>query len=193
MTTPVGAVAKDADSTAKSAPKGGSSIFSKKYGPLPGWAWTGLVALGALGFVVWRSHGKKAATPTTAAATVSQFGQSTTGYGASIATLQGEVQQLQGALSHTGSTTATTTVKPTTGTKTTATTAPSTVGPQVVVPKVVGLRVTPAIAKITAAGFTYKLSSERNPISEYEVNSQTPGAGSKAAKGSRVDLGIVKL
>lgn len=62
-----------------------------------------------------------------------------------------------------------------------------------VVPGVVGKRVNDAIAVLQKAGFKYHTSSERDPISEYSVNSQTPGAGAKAAKGSTVDLGIKKL
>jgi hypothetical protein len=63
-------------------------------------------------------------------------------------------------------------------------------GGTVAVPNVKGQSANQAIATLTAAGLTYKLSSVRNPISEYVVNSQTPGAGAKVAKGSKVDLGI---
>lgn len=62
----------------------------------------------------------------------------------------------------------------------------------VTVPNVVGMSANAAIAKLTAAGLTSHLSSQRNPISTYKINSQTPGAGKKVAKGSNVDLGIVK-
>jgi hypothetical protein len=66
-------------------------------------------------------------------------------------------------------------------------------GPLVVVPPVVGKRVNDAIAALQKAGFSYHLSSERDPISEYSVNSQTPGGNTRAPKGSRVNLGIKKL
>lgn len=65
--------------------------------------------------------------------------------------------------------------------------------PKVKVPSVVGQRATPAIAAIQKAGFVAHTSSVRNSASEYKVNSQTPGGGAMAAKGSTVDLGIVKI
>lgn len=58
------------------------------------------------------------------------------------------------------------------------------------VPDVRNLQVNDGIAKITAAGLSYKLSSERNPADTYVINSQTPAPGAKVAKGSTVDLGI---
>lgn len=61
------------------------------------------------------------------------------------------------------------------------------------VPPVVGMRVNDAIAALQKAGFTYHLSSERDPKSAYAVNSQTPGGNAQEPKGSNVDLGIVKL
>lgn len=70
---------------------------------------------------------------------------------------------------------------------------PPPAGPKVAVPHVVGMRVNAAIAALQKAGFTYKLSSDRNQASEYEVNSQTPGGGALEPKGSNVDLGIKKL
>jgi hypothetical protein len=70
---------------------------------------------------------------------------------------------------------------------------PPPAGPKVAVPHVVGMRVNAAIATLQKAGFTYKLSSTRSDVSEYEVNSQTPGGGTLEPKGSNVDLGIKKL
>jgi hypothetical protein len=194
MTTPVGAVASDANSTAASTKKpAGGSIFSKKYGPLKGWAWAGIVGAGALAFMVWRSHSKTAAANTTAAATVSQFGQSTTGFGASIATLQGEVQQLQGQLARTAATTVKTTAG-TTATKTTSTTKPTTVGPQVNVPNVVGQRANFGIGELDSLGFKYtSATGDRDPASEYDISAQQPKGGTKAAKGSTVTLSFKKL
>lgn len=44
---------------------------------------------------------------------------------------------------------------------------------------------------IDAAGLTYHTNPTVNPKNTYKVVSQTPAAGTKVAKGSRVDLGIV--
>jgi hypothetical protein len=68
---------------------------------------------------------------------------------------------------------------------------PTTPGTTMVsVPKVTGMSANQAIARLQASGFKSHLSTTRNPVHEYVVNSQTPGAGAKAAKGSTVDLGI---
>ena len=62
---------------------------------------------------------------------------------------------------------------------------------QATVPNVMGQRVVQeAEPALKAAGFTYRTSVPVNPKNEYVVNSQTPRGGAKAAKGSRVDLGI---
>jgi hypothetical protein len=67
---------------------------------------------------------------------------------------------------------------PTTGNKTT-----------VAVPNVVGQRANTAIANLKKAGFRYKSSTgPRNPVHTYNVSSEAPKGGSKAAKGSVIDL-----
>jgi hypothetical protein len=63
----------------------------------------------------------------------------------------------------------------------------------VTVPNVEGLRATPALAKLSAAGLSGHLSMARNSKYEYKVVSQTPGAGRKVTRGSRVDLGIQQV
>jgi LysM repeat protein len=78
---------------------------------------------------------------------------------------------------------------PTGGTTGTGTTS----GPTVTVPNVVNMRVTPALAALAAKGLVGHASSPRNPVSEYTVNSQTPGAGSKVKVGSTVDIGIAQV
>lgn len=60
----------------------------------------------------------------------------------------------------------------------------------VTVPSVVNQQVNVAITTLQALGLTYKLSTVRNDKDTYIVNSQTPGAGTKVAHGSNVDLGI---
>lgn len=71
-------------------------------------------------------------------------------------------------------------------------TTPAGPGPAVKVPNVVGKSANDALATLTRAGLTGHLSSQRDPISTYKINSQTPGAGKSVPKGSTVDLGIVK-
>lgn len=73
------------------------NMFTRKYGPLPGWGWAALAAAGAVGYMWWRNR------QATTAAAASTAGTAPTGqagpgidYGPQIATLQAEVQQLQG-------------------------------------------------------------------------------------------------
>lgn len=63
---------------------------------------------------------------------------------------------------------------------------------QVTVPEVTGLRVEAGQDALTAAGLVAHVSSggPRNPRYTYEITSQTPAAGRKAARGSKVDLAI---
>lgn len=61
------------------------------------------------------------------------------------------------------------------------------------VPNVVGQRATPALAAIRAAGFTAHTTPERNPLHEYVVSSQSPGGGSRANKGSSVNLNVRQI
>ena len=61
----------------------------------------------------------------------------------------------------------------------------------VTVPNVVGKRVeVAAIPALRAAGLNYRTSQTIRAACEYTVNSQTPGAGKKVARGSTVDLGV---
>jgi len=63
---------------------------------------------------------------------------------------------------------------------------------KVKVPNVVGKSANDALAALSKVGLTGHLSSTRNPISTYKVNSQTPGAGKSVPKGSTIDLGIIR-
>jgi hypothetical protein len=76
------------------------------------------------------------------------------------------------------------TTAPATGTTTTGTTG------TVAVPRVTGMRVSTAIATLQRAGLAGHPSEPINPKDTYSVNSQTPSAGTKVAKGSTVDLGV---
>lgn len=95
-------------------------FFAKKYGPLPGWAWTA-VAAGGAGLYIWykdKHPSTSTSSSSTTSATTSNFD-----YGPSIAAQQSEIQNLQGAVSGLGTTSASsnTTASSTTGTSTTST------------------------------------------------------------------------
>jgi hypothetical protein len=132
VTTPAGAVADDANATARSAaPKQGApksgNILQKKYGPLPGWGWAVLAAGGALAFFWWRSRESKAAATT---ATTASTAISGSGWSGAANALQDEIDGLQGsggATSVPTSTAKTTSpVTPGTGVTTSKTTSPVT-------------------------------------------------------------------
>jgi Fibronectin type III domain len=135
MTTPAGAVASDtraaqrqAAAGTKPAPKGGDSLFSRKYGPLPGWGWALLAGGGALAFFWWRSRESKTTTATTASTTPATG----TGWANAANALQAEITALQGSSATSVTTTKTSTGSGTTTTKTgktTTTTSTSKPGP----------------------------------------------------------------
>lgn len=75
------------------SPSGGSGL-TRKIGPLPVWGWVAAAAAVGVGFIWWRNHQANAATAATSD-TASGVDTSTDD-AASIATLQSEIQQLQG-------------------------------------------------------------------------------------------------
>lgn len=80
--------------------RAGGNFFTKKYGPLPGWGWIALGAAGGGVFIWWRKRqAANTAASTAAAATPADTTGSTDLTGQSAATIQSEVQQLQGASS----------------------------------------------------------------------------------------------
>jgi PASTA domain len=195
VTTPAGAVAADADATERaSRPKGkqaGGSVFSRKYGPLPGWGWALLAAGGAIAIFWWRSREESKTAPATAY-TAAATG---TGWANAANSLQDEISSLQGqaATSKTSSSTTKTATSKTTSTTSKPITGTTPNAGDVTVPKVEGLRANAAIAALKAKGLKYHGSPTRNPAHEYKVVSQTPAAGKKVAPGSRVDLGYQEI
>jgi hypothetical protein len=94
MTTPIGAVAGNAQATQRDAGRRevkGGSFWTKKYGPLPGWGWSLLAGGGALAYFWWRSRGKSGLTGTAISGTGTG-----TGYAGQLASLQDEIAALQG-------------------------------------------------------------------------------------------------
>lgn len=77
-------------------PQRGNAL-TRKYGPLPGWGWAGLAAVAAVGVWWWRN--RQASQTGTATNTVTGVD-----YSGELATIQSEIQNLQGGKSTGGST-----------------------------------------------------------------------------------------
>lgn len=172
----------------------------------------GLVAAAATGFILYKKHEAAKTAAATPAVSNAGYGYAygygspygyasyglgiaTYGYGEGVAGGGGSEEPLPiYSYGYGAGTTPVTTPPPTTTTPPPATgttgQSPTTPAATVTVPNVVGDTANAAIAKVEAAGLTFKLSDVRNPKYTYHVNSQTPGAGSKVQKGSTVDLGI---
>lgn len=73
----------------------GGDVFSKKYGPLPGWGWTLLAAGAGVAYILYRKYKSAQAAATTASAQT--YTPSGIDYGPQLATIQEEIQNLQGA------------------------------------------------------------------------------------------------
>jgi PASTA domain len=152
--------------TAKpAAPSSGSDFLKKKVGPFPVPV---LIGAGLLaGYWVWSHYFEKKSTTTTAATT--------------SATSAGTVS---GSYS---SRTWSTTTPPTSSATTSPTTSKTTTG-TVTVPDCIGDSAAESAAKIGDAGLTAKFVDARSHGVGYTVTSQNPSAGSKAPKGSTVNL-----
>jgi hypothetical protein len=104
----VAAVAEPAaERPARPAPEsGGGNILQRKIGPLPGWAWAGLAGAAALAWWYFRSRGTGAGqatdSGTAAADPAAAVGDDIQGQ---LATIQTEIQNLQGEESQEGATT----------------------------------------------------------------------------------------
>lgn len=99
MTTPAAAVAGNAAETQRDAarnqpPKGGG-FFSRKYGPLPGWAWATLAAGGALAWFWWKNRQASQASDTGSNTDLADLGTSQADAD-QLASLQDEIDALQG-------------------------------------------------------------------------------------------------
>jgi hypothetical protein len=162
-------------------PQRGGFSLTKRYGPLPAWAW-GLI--GGVGvYAVYRLYKNRQAAGTTAAAsTASTTGSDTPiDYAPQISVLQSEIQQLQGEESTEPVDKDTVPHPPP---------KPPPPGGRVRVPDVVGQRAASAISTIEAAGLEVVTSPFRNPKREYTVTGQTPRAGAMVPKRSVVTLRV---
>ena len=159
---------------------GGGSMFSRKYGPLPGWAWAAVFGVGAVGVLWLRSRSAKAS-----ADTVDTSGNDTAGvdYSGELGTLQSEIQQLQGSAATTGTTTGTTTP---TGTTAPTGTTPGSVKPSGSPPPPGNKPVTPA-PKTKYVTVVVKPYTDKNPpwqstLSGIAAHYHVPGGYQALAK-----------
>ena len=93
---------------ATAAPSAGGNFFTKKFGPLPGWGWAALAAVGAVGYMYWRNRQNAAAAAAggdTAGAAADNSGAVTDDITGQLSTIQTEIEALQGAESTEGSST----------------------------------------------------------------------------------------
>jgi hypothetical protein len=80
-----------------SAPRPPGTGLSKKLGPLPGYGWIGVGLAGGLVYLWWRSRrGTPAASTDPYGTTATDTGTAGTDFSGQLATLQTEIQQLQG-------------------------------------------------------------------------------------------------
>ena len=86
---------------------GASNIFQRKIGPLPGWGWMALAAVGAVGYLYWRNRQGASAAQAAASTPVDNSGAVTDDVTGQLSTIQTEIQGLQGVESTEGSTTPT--------------------------------------------------------------------------------------
>ena len=95
---------------------GGGNVLTRKVGPLPTWAWLGIIGIG--GAAVWYFYKSRQASAAASSGTATQTGNCTdtngnsvpcdqVDYGGQIATLQTEIQDLQGGEAGEGTTTGT--------------------------------------------------------------------------------------
>lgn len=163
------------------AQRGGFSL-TKRYGPLPAWAWGLLGGVGLYaGYRFYKSRQSSAAATT---ATTTAAGDGTgIDYAPQIATLQSEIQQLQGSEAQ---------EPKDTDTDTDVTTGGPTPGPKgmVRVPDVTGQRASFAISTIEAAGLEAVTAPPRNPKREYTVEGQTPKAGAMVPRRTVIVLRV---
>jgi hypothetical protein len=173
------------------APSGGGFSLSKKYGPLPAWGW-GLLG-GAGIYAVWRfykSRSSSSATTATSADTSQQVD-----FAPQIATLQAEIQQLQGGESTEGKGPVAPNPANPGGTNVTSSTPtgnkPPPAGAAKTMPNVVGQRANFALGELKSGyGIIATTVPVRNPRNEYVVTKQTPRAGAKVRSGTPSVLSV---
>jgi hypothetical protein len=163
-------------------------MLKGKIGPLPMWAWLGIITALGLGYYLLVAK-KKAA----AAASASS--------GTTPATPEGfaQVPETVNQTTVTANFPQTTPPAPppvgTTPVQPTPPAPPSSPSaPTVTVPNVVGQRANFAIGELKSGpGLSATTSPERNPKYEYNVIAENPPAGAKVAKGSGVVLGVAAI
>lgn len=163
---------------------GGFSL-SKRYGPLPAWAW-GLLG-GAGVYAVWRFRQSRQAASGSTAATASTADAQQVDYAPQISVLQAEVQQLQQGESGEGIS------KPPAEDhdKDDDTGKHGRPGKPERMPDVVGERANFAIGELKSGyGVLATTVPPRSPRQEYIVTGQAPKAGARVRPGSRAVLRV---
>lgn len=173
-------------------PSGGGGGFSltKRYGPLPAWAW-GLLG-GAGVYAVWRFRQARSAAST--AATTSATGTDSQGvdFAPQIAVLQSEILQLQqGENGENISKPLPDVDTPNPGGPATDVDPTTTGGGSKKMPNVVGERANFAIGELKSGyGVRATTVPPRNPGQEYVVTGQTPRAGATVNPGTTAILRV---
>lgn len=181
---------------------GGSNFLTKQIGPLPLWAWLGLLLFGAIGYYVWSKH--NSATSTNAATNNTSTGTGTTD-SSLIPQFVNQVYTNQAppetpvttASGQGGSSTSSaggSTGSSGTGTSTTATGSggnSSTTKSAVTIPNVVGLDADQAIQVLKSAGLNPSITltaASNHPGIFHIVTKTAPAVGGTAAPGTKVIL-----
>ena len=99
------------ETSTRAGPATGSAagnVFTRKYGPLPGWGWAALAGVAAIGYW-WYRNKQGAAAAASSAGTAAGNTDASAGvdYSGELSTIQSEIQTLQGEESTEGSSTGT--------------------------------------------------------------------------------------
>jgi hypothetical protein len=166
-------------------------MLKGKIGPLPMWAWLGIITALGLGYyllVAKKKSAAAAAATATTPATPEGFAQvpETVNQTTVNATFPNTTQAVTPPVPPPVGTT------PVTPTPPAPPSSPS--APTVDVPNVIGQRANFAIGELKSGpGLSATTSPVRNPKDEYTVTSEAPAAGTKVPKGSGVVLGVKAL
>jgi hypothetical protein len=163
--------------------RGTGGAFAQKIGPLPLWGWMGIGLAVALVFYFWqknKSSSSNQASTSTEEGTTEPADQVPPYI---IQNYQGNNSQTVGPTTVTNPSTPTPPPPP-------ATTSPTPTGTTgtITVPNLNGQRANFALGNLKSIGLVGESKTKRNPKNEYVVSGQTPAAGTKVPKGTKVTL-----
>lgn len=166
--------------------RGSSSPFTQKIGPLPLWGWMGIGLAVALMFYFWqknKSSGSNQASTSTEEGTTEPADQVPPYI---IQNYESDTNaQTVGPTTVAVNPTAPATPPPA---PTTPAPTPTTSTGTVTVPNLTGERANFALGNLKSIGLEGIGKTKRNPKNEYVVSGQTPAAGTKVPKGTKVTL-----